>query len=189
MSRRLVLFTALGMLALAGVAGAYGSGRAGSSAPAATNPPVVPAPKGVDPLRAWQRFVACMSTGGLRVTLMPPPLYGVRIGGLPRNATAAQQAAFEAKIRATNATCHRYLAPIQKSSTSPQDEARFRDQALAFARCMRRHGVNVGDPIVHKVAGGFDLSFPPTPGVTVGGRRWQAASTACRAFNPIESGK
>jgi hypothetical protein len=190
MSRRIVSSTALGMLAFAGIAVALALGPASSSAPAATSGPVVPAPKGVDPLQAWQRFVACMSKGtGLRVSLMPPPRYGVRIGGLARNSTPAQQAAFDANVRAANARCHRYLTPIQKSSNSSQDEARFRDQALALARCLRRHGVDVGDPIIRKVAGGFDLSWPPTSGVAVGGRRWHAALDACRAVNPIVNGK
>src|SRR4051794_38229492 len=137
MSSRVVSFMAFLTIGLAGIAVACGVGIAQASAPAATNPPIVTAPHGADPLMAWQRFAACMSKhSGNRVQVMPPPSYGVRIVGASNpNTTATQQAAFEARTRAANAVCHHYLAAIQKSSTSSKDEARFRDQALAFARC------------------------------------------------------
>jgi hypothetical protein len=189
------LFKTVLCAGVASLGAACGAGVATSSprAARATNPPIVTAPTTVDPLRAWQRFAACMSTHtGVHVVVMPPPHYGVRIF-LPARAnrtpaTPAEQAAFETRTRAANATCHHFLQAIQKTSTSSQDEAKFRDQALAFARCMRRHGVNVGDPIIKKVVGGFDLSWPPAPGVSLGGPRWETAAKACRSLNPIMNG-
>jgi hypothetical protein len=177
--------------ALATVAAACGAAAVAAGS-ATANPPIVTAPTGADVHRAWQGYVACMNDQpGLRVTLMPPPRYGVMIaptGGAASLRTAAARAAFEARAHAANAVCRRFLAPIQKGSRSAQTEAAFRDRALAFARCMRRHGVSIGDPMIKKVVGGFDVSWPPSPGVAVGGRRWQRAATACRSLNPITGG-
>jgi hypothetical protein len=163
-----------------------------ATATAGANPPIVTAPKGADVRQAWQRFVACMNKqSALRVTLMPPPQYGVMIqstGGPASLRTAAQRATFYDHVHAANASCHHFLAAIQKSSSSAQTEAQFRDRALAFARCLRSHGVDVGDPVVTKVVGGFDVSWPPSPGVGVGGPRWQRAASACRSLNPIMGG-
>lgn len=182
-------------VAAAGVAMAYGAGAASGSGQVAsvtTNPPIVTAPTGVDAHRAWQQFAACMSKNvGLRVTIMAPPLYGIRIAGPTSGQppTPAQQAAFEARTHTANAICHHYLAAIQKNSNTSQDEARFRDRMLGFARCMRRHGVNVGDPIIKKVVGGFDVTVPPGPGVRTGSVRWHSAEASCRSLNPLLGGK
>jgi hypothetical protein len=125
--------------------------------------------------------------GAGKVTVLPSPRFGVRIQfNLPRNPTRAQQAAAEARIHAANAACRRFLRPVQKDTTSSQDEAKFRDGMLAFARCMRRHGVNVPDPIIKRIAGGFDVSWGRTPGVIQGGARWRQAQRACRSLNPLE---
>jgi hypothetical protein len=48
-------------------------------------------------------------------------------------------------------------------------------QALAFARCMRQHGINLPDPKV--TAEGIDQ--PPAPGMHRNDPRQQAAERAC----------
>ena len=189
MKIRLIHFTGAAVLAIAGLATACGTSAAKSPSAAGTTPPIVSAPTGANAHDAWQRFAACMSKRvGLQVTLMPPPHYGIRIAG-PRNATPAtpaQQAAFETKTRAANAYCHHFLASIQKSSNSSQDEAKFRDAMLRFVRCIRSRGINVGDPIITKVVGGFDVSWPRASQTLLGTARGNRAQTFCHSLNPFK---
>ncbi len=164
-----------------------------TSAAYASSPPgqIVTKPTSANAHDAWVKFAACMSRGvGIKVEVMPPPRYGIRIfvPALPQQPTPAEAAAFRTKTRVANAACHHFLQPVQQSSTSSRDEAKFRDAMLKFAVCVRQHGIKVGDPIITKVAGGFDASWPDTPGVRISGPRWQAAQKACRSLNPLETG-
>src|SRR5207248_4269750 len=80
MSARVAYLAALAAVGFAGVAVACGAGSTGAATPAATTPPIVTAPSSSDAHEAWLKFAACMSRRvGLRVVVMPPPHYGIRI--------------------------------------------------------------------------------------------------------------
>jgi hypothetical protein len=160
-------------------------GTATSAPQADPNGPIVTAPKGGDAGDVWQQFAICMSKHtGRRVTVGAPPGYGINIAGPSRPyASDAEEAAFRARMRAAGAACGRILRPIQPDFGSPAFEAKFRDAMLAMARCIRRHGVNVADPIVKKLAaGGYNVTWPATPGVPTSGPRWAAARKACQSL-------
>jgi hypothetical protein len=77
--------------------------------------------------------------------------------------------------------------PNARGSTSAQGDPANAGKALAFARCMRSHGVsNFPDP----TGGKFGLQVQATPnstrvnGVEVNGPAFQSALKACRSYLP-----
>jgi hypothetical protein len=127
-------------------------------------------------------YAACLRTHGIpNVQVLPGPQSGIRITA-PQGETPPSRSLIDAADRA----CHKILKP-QEHETDAAEEARFRDGMLAFARCLRRHGIDVADPTIRRVAGGFDVSFPPLPGgqQLQSSPRWAAASAACNHLNPL----
>jgi hypothetical protein len=80
---------------------------------------------------------------------------------------------------------------IRKTGWSPkplskEEEARNRDRALKFARCMRAHGVDIPDPqptgggiVVHGAPGGIDPRSPA----------FKRAQQACQSLMPGPKGR
>ena len=64
------------------------------------------------------------------------------VGGAPGN--AKDDASFEAAQKACQPIMDK--AEQDMPRPSPEEEAKMRDQALAMARCMREHGVDMPDP-------------------------------------------
>jgi hypothetical protein len=133
----------------------------------------------------WVQYAACLRDHGVDgVEAVAGAQGGVRIGS--PNSTAAERAAIEAKVKIADRSCGRILHP-QQSTVSAAEEARFRDGMAAFARCMRDHGVEMPDPKIVRVSGGFDVSFPAAAGgvppeLT---KAWRAAQPACQRLNPL----
>ncbi len=82
--------------------------------------------------------------------------------------------------------CKRYQDAARPDLT-PEQETELRDQALAFARCMREHGVDMPDPQVEgggiimrarKGASGFDPDSPA----------FKQAAEACEQYQPKRPG-
>jgi hypothetical protein len=73
--------------------------------------------------------------------------------------------------------------PNRGQAPSPAEQARFLDQALKFSRCMRAHGVQMGDPVAD--GNGIRLAGPNLDKDSPAFRR---AGTACEAFNPKGKG-
>jgi hypothetical protein len=147
------------------------------------NGPIVTAPKGGGAGDLWQKFAICVSKHtGRRVTVGAPPGFGINIAGPSQPyASPADEAAARARMRAAGVACGRILAPIQPDFNSSAFEAKFRDAMLSMARCIRRHGINVGDPIIKKlVGGGYNVTWPAAPGVSTSGPRWNDARKACQ---------
>lgn len=78
--------------------------------------------------------------------------------------------------------------PNSDASASPQSDVAKSNKALAFARCMRSHGVpNFPDP---GSGGRINLQIQRTPnstsvnGVEVNGPAFQSAMQACRSYLP-----
>ncbi|HYZ27557.1 MAG TPA: hypothetical protein VE570_00760 [Thermoleophilaceae bacterium] len=65
---------------------------------------------------------------------------------------------------------------------SPQERARFLDQALKFARCMRAHGVPMTDPKAD--AHGITMGIDKGSGGDVQSPAFRRAEEACRSLNP-----
>jgi hypothetical protein len=91
--------------------------------------------------QAAVKFAGCMRDHGID---MPDPKPGqgggIRLGG-PDIGPQDQ-----AKMEAAQKACQKYLESVKPPQLTPEQQQKFRAQALKFARCMREHGVNMPDP-------------------------------------------
>ena len=91
-------------------------------------------------------FARCMREHGVD---MPDPTFngngGVAITG---SGKAGGPGPGDATFEAAQKACQPIMDAAEQNAPkpTPEEEAKMRDQALAFAQCMREHGVDVPDP-------------------------------------------
>lgn len=138
-----------------------------------------------NPEDAMLAFARCMREHG--IDMPDPDTSGgggmVTIGGGP-GADRSQLDAQMTKFQDADKACRDKLGDAAPQKPSPQQQQEMQDQALAFSRCMREHGVNMPDPnfdgeghVTMKIDGasGLDPSDP----------KFEAAQQACgSAFGP-----
>jgi hypothetical protein len=125
--------------------------------------------------QARLNFARCMRSHGVNLPDPQSGGNGVFRQRLPGNiAPARMQAAMKA--------CQKELPNGGPGNRSPAEQAKFRDAALKFARCMRSHGVNVPDPQVNGGAGLLRLG--PASGVNPSSPAFQKAQQACQNLLP-----
>ena len=119
-------------------------------------------------------FAKCMREHGVD---MPDPQPGG--GGGIQLALRADEANRATVDRAQEA-CQKHLEKVPPPEISEEDRAKFREQALKFARCMREQGIDIPDPtfsgdgaVRQRVTGGG----PEDP-------RFQRASEKCSRYQP-----
>lgn len=177
-----------------GVASASGSGQSASGSSSSSGSTKLTE---ADALK----FTKCMRSNG--VSKFPDPTVdsngnvqlGFRGGG---NGGTSGQAPFNPRsqsFRTALTACRKLLPTI---NFTPQQQTQFRDAALKFAKCMRKHGVDVPDPTFTQGAGpggGAPAAGGGTGGGTGGGRgggifgrnlnrndpKVKAALTACQS--------
>jgi hypothetical protein len=122
-----------------------------------------------DPQEAALAFAKCMREHGID---MPDPTGD---GGIQLNVAPGQRAAAEEAQKACQ--------PILESAApklSEEQQSAMQDAALAFAKCMREHGIDMPDPqfgaggIVTQKGSAGDQGFDPDD------PRFQAAQKACQ---------
>jgi hypothetical protein len=109
---------------------------------------------------AQLKFARCMREHGVD---MPDPKPGERGIRLQPQAGVSQ-----GTMQAADKACRKYLQDLKPREMSPEQEKKFRDAALAHARCMREHGVDMPDPTfgdngtatIRIARGGVDLNSP-----------------------------
>jgi hypothetical protein len=166
-------FPALKLTALALAALGLATLLAACGAPAGASAPPTATP---DAEKTMLQFAQCMRSHGVN---MPDPKstgnggFSVKISG-PGGGPAQFQAAQKA--------CQKYAPKFGSGpGNNPAQLAQMQDRMLAFARCMRRHGINIPDPkitnggmgIIGK--GGPDTLNPSSP-------QFQAAQKACSSY-------
>jgi hypothetical protein len=122
---------------------------------------------------AWAR---CMRQHGID---LPDPKFSENLIE-QRLPTRAEQNS--AKFKAAEQACKQYLPDGGQPSPPTAQE---RQQALAFAQCMRQHGVNLPDPQI--TADGIDQ--PPPARMDLDDPRLQAAEQACHQYGSLPPGK
>jgi hypothetical protein len=176
--RLLALPVGVLVLALAAAAcggGAKGEGVASLGGGKATSTTNAGASGGYD-LRQALVFTRCMRQHGYDIP--DPQMEGNNVGLQLPNFEGQRAPKFQAAWQA----CRRY-APNGGRPERPGAEDRQR--ALAFARCMRQHGINLPDPQL--TAEGIDQ--PPAPGVRRDDPKQKAAEQACaRSLPPDKPG-
>jgi hypothetical protein len=117
-------------------------------------------------------FSACMREHG--VPKFPDP----QVSGNGMSLSIGHETADAPHFKAAQRVCQRLLP--NGGVTPPQEQARHLRDGLAFARCMREHGVGrFPDP---KVAadGGIEWDFGPETGVDPNSPQFKSAQQACR---------
>jgi hypothetical protein len=146
-----------------------GSGSGSSSSNSASD----------DPQDAALKWARCMRKNGVDVP--DPEVNGGRITMRARAGTATSGVTPDsAKFRAAQKKCGTPFGNARPPQMSEADRAEFQDALLAFAKCMREHGVNMPDPKFGQGAGGGVFQFGgPGSGIDPQSPRFQAAQKAC----------
>ena len=143
----------------------------------------------IDPSEAPLQFAKCMREHGID---MPDPTVGeggqvaVQIGGGAGEGPDAKE------VDAANKDCQHFLESAGSGfePPSPEDQKKMQDQALAFSKCMRDHGIDMPDPQFSTDGGGaFSIAVgavseagSPTndgPLIDFNSKEFKAASEAC----------
>jgi hypothetical protein len=165
----------LGLLLAVGVAGCGGGDKTDGvaslgGAGSATN--TTSAGGGQDDRRAALNWARCMRQQG--INLPDSQFTGDNIiQTLPDRAVRNS-----AKFKAAEQACKQY-EPNGGQPSPPS--AQERQQALAFARCMRQHGINMPDPQI--TADGIDQQLPRR--MAADDPRLKAAEQACHQYGSL----
>jgi hypothetical protein len=204
MRRLLIVFAATAVLAACGSAAADDREVASLSTTAAGDETTdssdatdnAPDTTGVvDPSEGPLQFAKCMREHGID---MPDPTISesgsggvmVAIGGPGDGSGDASIGRPDPKeMEAANKDCQHFLADATKGFEAPseEDQKKMQEQALAFSKCMREHGIDMPDPQFSADGGGFNVSIgSPEDGASNDGPpidfnsdEFKAASEAC----------
>ena len=131
----LTLALALSACGSGGDSGGANGGRGGSRDDAAQR-------GSKDPQEAMLAFARCMREQGVDI---PDPVPG---GTAVEVDPGGADAPFRDDFREAEKTCRKHLANVKPPELSEEDEGELREAALAHARCMREHGIDMPDPQV-----------------------------------------
>lgn len=139
---------------------------------------------------AMLEFTECMREHGVE---MPDPQQGGGGGFAITNEVngPGDAEAFEAAQEA----CGEILDDAfgERPQLSPEEEAEMRDNMLAFAECMREHGIDMPDPEFGTEGGGFSVRVEASSGADRGPRpddeEFQEAQEACQGELGFEEGE
>jgi hypothetical protein len=119
---------------------------------------------------AMLAYAQCMRDEGVD---MPDPKPGER--GIQLRAPGGS----EAKVRAADEACREHLEKIDPPDISEEDQAEFRESALAHAQCMRDHGIDMPDP-TFSADGGAQMRIRRGSGIDPESAKFREAEEACR---------
>jgi hypothetical protein len=124
-------------------------------------------------------FAQCLRKAGIDA---PDPTTGP--GGRVSQRIRVPRGISKQRVGQITADCARKTGGGPKPM-SKEDQAKFRDAALKFARCMRAHGVNVPDPqpgdggiVIQKSSAGSSTNIDPNSPA------FQRAQRACATYLP-----
>jgi hypothetical protein len=177
---RMGLVVGLGLLLALPLAVAACGGGGGKSNGVASlgdgEPTATTSPGGGDPTQAALAYARCMRQHGVNV---PDPK-------VDANGRIAQQmppgvGPDDPKVKAAQQACKQY-APNggEPEKVDPQQQ----QQMLAFARCMRQHGINIADP-----KPGEGINADGAAGVNPNSPEFKAADQACQQYVPPKRGE
>jgi len=159
----LALFVVALVAACTATAAGPGVATLESQAPGA----VASASPSLSPEDALLAYAACMREHGID---MPDPTVGaggevsVQIGGPPGGPNDPGKAPDPKELDAANKACQHFMEEASKGFDPPsaEDQKKMQEQALAFAKCMRDHGIDMPDPQFSD-GGGFSISVGAGP--------------------------
>jgi hypothetical protein len=122
--------------------------------------------------KAMLSFAKCMRQHGVA---MEDPKFSAG-GGVQM--TNKSKPGGEATMRAAEQACKKYQDAIKPPTLSAANKEKFRKEALANARCMREHGINMPDP-TFAADGGASMRLDKRSGVNPSSPAFQAAQKVC----------
>jgi hypothetical protein len=129
-------------------------------------------------------FARCMREHGID---MPDPDASGGPGMVQIGGDGTDRAEIDAemqKFQDAQKACKDLLGDAGPQNMSPQQQQEAQDQALAFARCMREHGVNMPDPNFDG-EGHVTMKIDDSSGIDPSDPKFEAAQQACgSAFGP-----
>ena len=109
---------------------------------------------------AFRKYAQCMREHGVE---MADPQFndggGVTINGGPAAGSEQQD---PQEFEAADKACQKHLKGVvdgRKKNIDPEQEQKMKEQALAFAKCMREHGVDMPDPQFDSDGGRFSIAL------------------------------
>jgi hypothetical protein len=130
---------------------------------------------------AMLAYAKCMRDNGVDMPDPAPGERGIRLRA-PEGVTPEEMEAAEEE-------CRPHLDKVEAPELSEEQQKEFQDAALAHARCMREHGIDIPDPTfgangearIRVRRGRGDGATGPDPDDP----KWKAAEEACRDKLPF----
>jgi hypothetical protein len=130
--------------------------------------------------QAMLDFARCMRAHGID---MPDPKFDANGGGGIQMQSGGQGTTPEQQ-RAAEKACAKYQKQIKPPPMSAAEKQRQREEALANARCMREHGIDMPDPQFDENGG--ILQKGPT--IDTDRAKFKKAEEACRPAGELHGG-
>lgn len=127
--------------------------------------------------RAALNFARCMREQGVD---MPDPKRGA--GGFTITPETDTSQGNSERFRQADKACRHHMKGVQPPAPSQKEMGEFKQAALAHARCMRKHGIDIPDP---RVGQGNEVAIELPPGFRPDDPRYERASDACRKESPM----
>jgi hypothetical protein len=136
------------------------------------------------PEDAMLAFARCMRDHGVN---MPDPDTSGGGGMVQLGGTGTDGSKLDAdmqKFQDADKACRDLLGDAGPQNMSPKQQQEAQDQALAFSRCMREHGVNMPDPTFGG-QGQVTMKIDSASGIDPSDPKFEAAQQACGStFGP-----
>jgi hypothetical protein len=151
-----------------------------------------PAPSAVTPQDAALAYARCMRENGVD---MPDPVVKTGSGGEVMIDQRGGAPVSKDKMAAADKICHHFMAAAAPNGQGPAMSAEDQDKVLAFAKCMRDHGIDMPDPDFS--GGGFSIQANggDTNTSSTGSKgplddpKFKAANDACSSLLPGRMGQ
>ncbi|HJV09454.1 MAG TPA: hypothetical protein VJ653_07220 [Acidimicrobiales bacterium] len=139
-----------------------------------------------NPEDAMLEFARCMREHGVDMpdpdTSGGPGVVTFRAGGASSGAKAIDIDGDT--FQKANEACKDLMGDVGPMNMTPEQQQEMQDQALAFSRCMREHGVNMPDPTFGE-KGQMMMKIGDGDGIDPSDPKFQDAQQACgSAFGP-----
>jgi hypothetical protein len=149
-----------------------------------------PSPSAVTPQDAALAYARCMREHGVD---MPDPQVTTGSGGEVKIDQQGGSPVSKEAMTKADAACRKLLEAAAPNGKGPEMSAEDQDKVLAFAKCMREHGIDMPDPDFS--GGGFSIQIGTGAANNSSGGKgpddptFQAAQEACGSLLPGKLGK
>ncbi len=129
---------------------------------------------------AMLAYTKCMREQGIDMPDPQPGQRGIRL--------TAPEGVTPEEMEKAEGTCHEHLDELEGPELTEEQQKEFQEAALAHARCMREHGIDIPDPTfgedgraeirIRRQGDGRSGPDPDDP-------KWKEAEAACRDKLPF----